>query len=367
MRVAIAHDYLTQRGGAERVVLSIARAFPDAPIYTLLYNPEATYPDFRTLDVRTSVINRSTYLQRNHRIALPMLPLAASAMNIDADVVIASSSGWSHGFRTRGKKIVYCHSPAHWLYQTDTYLGRQAGRAQRVGAYLLRPMLRAWDKHAARGASAYVAASREVRRRIQIVYGRDAEVLAAPNTLRSNERLAPATLECNRWRVDEPYYLCVARLLPYKNVSAVIDAFGARRETLVVVGDGPQLGALQHSAPSNVRFMRRLSDADMDALYGNCIALIAASYEDYGLSPLEAAARGRPSLVLRWGGYLDTVVEGQTGVFFDQPIGDDISRAIDAAADMRWDERAIRDWAQQFSEQAFHRGLKAIVRQALIA
>src|SRR4051812_17705186 len=120
--VAIVHDYLTQRGGAERVVLAMNRAFPDAPIYTSLYDPDGTYPEFATIDVRTAPLNRVPALCRYHRGAFPVLAPTFSAMNIDADVVVCSSSGWAHGVRTAGYKIVYCHAPARWLYQTDRYL-----------------------------------------------------------------------------------------------------------------------------------------------------------------------------------------------------------------------------------------------------
>ena len=125
--VAIAHDYLTQRGGAERVVLALHRAFPDATIHTTLYDPDGTYPEFRDARIVTSPINRIGPLRREHRAALPLLPYAVSRLRIDADVVVASSSGWAHGVPTTGRKIVYCHAPARWLYQADAYLGDEAG------------------------------------------------------------------------------------------------------------------------------------------------------------------------------------------------------------------------------------------------
>ena len=122
-RVAIAHDYLTQRGGAERVVVSMLRAFPEATVHTLIYNPDTTFPEFRDATVVTSPINRVGAFRRDHRAALSVMPWAVSQMHIDADVVIASSSGWAHGMSTSGRKLVYCHAPARWLYQRDRYLG----------------------------------------------------------------------------------------------------------------------------------------------------------------------------------------------------------------------------------------------------
>ena len=129
MTVVLVHDYLTQRGGAERVVLSMTRAFPHAPLYTSLYDPRATFPEFGEIDVRTLPINRLPPLRRHHRAALPLLAPSFSSLRISADVVICSSSGWAHGARVEGRKIVYCHTPARWLYQSDRYL---RGRSQPV-------------------------------------------------------------------------------------------------------------------------------------------------------------------------------------------------------------------------------------------
>ena len=127
--MAIAHDYLTQRGGAERVVLALLRAFPEATVHTLLYDPDGTFPEFRDARVVTSPLNRIGPLRRHHRLALPLLAPAASRMTIDADVTIVSTSGWAHGFDIRGRSVVYCHNPARWLYQTDEYLGDAVPRS----------------------------------------------------------------------------------------------------------------------------------------------------------------------------------------------------------------------------------------------
>ena len=179
--VAIAHDYLTQRGGAERVVLSLMRAFPGAPVHTTLYEPDGTYPEFADADVRTSPLNRFGALRRDHRLALPLLAPASSWTRIEADVVVASSSGWAHGFRTSGRTVVYCHNPARWLYQTVEYLGGSPWRSP-FGAPVmaLRPALRRWDRRAAARVDVYVANSRVVQRRIADTYGREAELLPPP-------------------------------------------------------------------------------------------------------------------------------------------------------------------------------------------
>src|ERR671936_577759 len=183
-RIALAHDYLTQRGGAERVVLSLVRAFPHAPLYTSFYEPAGTFPEFAPVDVRTSPLNLVAPLRRRHRLALPLLASAFSRVRIAADVAICSSSGWAHGAHVDGRKVVYCHAPARWLYQTSRYLGER-GVLQRAAVASLR----------------------------------------------------------------------VPRLLPYKNVDAVVAAFARlSKELFVIVGDGPDEARLRAAASPNVHF-----------------------------------------------------------------------------------------------------------------
>ena len=144
--MAIAHDYLTQLGGAEKVVLNMSRAFPDAPIYTMLYDPDTTFPEFQDLDVRVPAINRIPQLRKHHRAALPILPIIARSVFVDADIVLTSTSGWAHGFRTNGRKLVYCHTPARWLYQSEKYLGDNGNAVARMGLRATSSYLKAWDR-----------------------------------------------------------------------------------------------------------------------------------------------------------------------------------------------------------------------------
>ena len=355
-RVAIAHDYLTQRGGAERVVLAMSRAFPEAPIYTTFFEPAATFPEFADLDVRSSPLNRVAALRADHRRALLALPLASSAINIDADVVLASSSGWSHGFRTSRKKLVYCYSPARWLYQTDAYLGGTTSQFRTRALQATSPFLRAWDRRAASSADRYLAISSAVKDRVLAAYGIESEVLPAPHSLHPD--LPRETVP----GVVGDFYLCVSRLLPYKNVDKIIDAIGTSpSRQLVVVGAGPEEARLARTLPRNVMMLKHLSDAQMRWLYSRCRAVVAASYEDFGLTPIEAAVFGKPSAVLRWGGFLDTVSENQSGVFFDEPTAVDVSEALDRLESMSWDADAISAVAERFSEARFAEALRKAV------
>ncbi|PRY63208.1 glycosyltransferase involved in cell wall biosynthesis [Knoellia remsis] len=362
-RVAIAHDYLTQRGGAERVVLAMARAFPGARIHTTLYDPDGTYPEFRDLDIVTSPLNRVGVLRRRHRLALPLLAPAASATRIDADVVLASSSGWAHGFHSSGALLVYCHAPARWLHQRDEYLGAHGSRGlSGIALGLLAPALRRWDQRAAARADAYLANSRVVRDRIHAAYGITAEVLPPPHGVTADGPTEPVP-ELAGW---DDYHLVVSRLLPYKNVDVAVEAFrGLPDDRLVVVGDGPLRDVLAASLPDNVRLVSHLSDAQLRWTYAGARALVAPSLEDFGLTPLEAAAFGHPTIALEAGGYLDTVVPGRTGVFFTDATPSAVRRAVRNAAGLPWVSDDLRAHAASFGEERFADALRSQVRAVL--
>lgn len=358
-RVALAHDYLTTQGGAERVVVSIMRAFPDAALYTSVYEPESIYPELADphLDVRPSVLNRSRMLRQHYRMALPVLAVTFSRLHIDADVVVCSSSGWSHGVATEGRKVVYCHNPARWLYQRTDYLA-EGRKSWWLAANSMGPALRAWDKRAAASCHRYLANSSIVARRIQRVYGRDAEVLPPPATLDAEgPQLVVEGLEPG-------FVLCVGRLMAYKGVREIVEAARLLPDLRVVlVGDGPLEGDLRLSLPRNVVLLGRVPDTELRWLYANCSVLVAASREDFGLTPVEAALFGRPSVVLRYGGFLDTMVEGVTATFFDEPEPRFIAAAIKEALATNWDAKLIVKNAERYSEQGFIRRLREIVAE----
>lgn len=362
--MVIAHDYLTQRGGAERVVLALARAFPGAPVVTTLYDPEGTYPEFKDLEVRVSPLNRVGLLRRSHRLALPVLAPTVGSMSIDADVVIASSSGWAHGFRTSGAMVVYCHSPARWLYLTDEYVGTGSGRHLKAAAVatLKRPLV-AWDGRAAARATCYLANSTVVQERIGRVYGIDATIVPPPYGLAvdGDQQEVP---EAAGW-AEQGFHLSVSRLLPYKNVGAVVEAFRRLpQERLVIVGSGPMEAELRQTLPDTVRLVSGIDDRQLRWLYAHSRAVVAASYEDFGLTPVEGMAFGKPTVALRGGGYLDTVVEGLTGVFFESPRPEDIATAVVAARSTTWDAVAIEAHAASFSEPTFAATMRRIAERA---
>jgi glycosyltransferase involved in cell wall biosynthesis len=360
MNVALVHDYLTQRGGAERVVLAMVEAFPEAPLYTSLYEPDATYPEFRDVDVRTLPLNRLGTLRRDHRKALPFLAQSFGRLEIDADVVLCSSSGWAHGVRTEGRKLVYCHTPARWLYQPDRYL-REVSLGRRLGAGLLTARLRSWDRAAARSATLYLANSTIVRERIMAAYGLAADVLPAPY-------LVDVDAPQRAVDVEPGYVLCVSRLMSHKNVDALMRAFTRLPgERLVIVGSGPDRARLEGLRSSATTILERVDDDELRWLYANCRAVASAAHEDFGLTPLEGGAFGKPAVVLRYGGFLDTVGEGVSGLFFDEAEPDAVAAAIAAALARDWDPATIRQHCEAFAPERFIGRLREIVAGHAVA
>ncbi len=355
--VALAHDYLTQRGGAERVVLALTGAYPVAPLHTSFYDADGTFPEFADVDIRTLPIDRIGILRGRHRLALPILAPAFSRLTVDAEVTLCSSSGWAHGVRVTGRKVVYCHTPARWLYQTDRYLDGSSVASKAVVS-LLAPSLRAWDHRAAASADRYLVNSTAVRQRVTDHYGIEAEVVPPPVEVDPD---GPAT-EVDG--IDPGFFLCVSRLLAYKNVDSVTEAFRSLPgQRLVVVGSGPLDAPIRASAPANVTVLGRVDDSSLRWLYRSCTGLVAASHEDFGLTPVEAATFGKPTAALRWGGFLDTMVEGTTGVFFDRPEAALIADAVERLSNATWSGEALRSHAERYSLERFTRRIAEVVAE----
>ena len=362
-RIAIAHDYLTQKGGAERVVLALHRMWPDAPIYTTFYDPEGTFPEFKDARIITSPLNRVGLLRKDPRRALPLLPLASSLMHVKEPIAVVSTSGWAHGFRYDGATLVYCHTPARWVYLLDDYLG-EGGRDSIKGriARVLRPGLRRWDRAAVRRRSRYVANSTVVKERIEAVYGLDGVDLVFPPHSVSTDGPQEPIPGAERL-AEDGFLLSVARLMPYKHVDVAIEAAARAGRPLVVIGKGPEEARLRAMAGEDVVFGQDLTDAQLRWAYAHATALIAASHEDFGITPLEASAWGVPTVALRAGGYLDTIVEGVNGVFVEEPNVDAVAAGVERMLAADWDRDAMRGHADRFSEEAFARQIRALVAE----
>jgi hypothetical protein len=331
--VVIVHDYLTQRGGAERVVLALLEAFPGARVVTSVYTPQKTFPEFREVEVETLLPRLFGF---DARLAFPLLASAFSRHVVrGADAVVCSSSGWAHGIGTTARKIVYCNTPARWLYLTEDYVAGH-GLLVRGVATAARGPLRRWDVRAAASASVYIANSAVVRERVERAYGRSAEVVHPPASVDPDGPQEPVSVN------DEAFLLIVARKRGYKNL-AVVQAAAAEAGVCLVAAEGG------------------LTDPELRWLYANCRGLVAAGYEDFGLTPIEAMSFGKPVLALRAGGYLESVAEGVSGSFFDRLDVPTLADALATFDERTFDANAVRRYAERFSRKRFITRMRQIV------
>ncbi len=354
-RVVVVHDYLTQRGGAERVVLALMTAFPEARLLTSIYDPDTTFDEFRQYRVETMWLSRFGVFRRDPRRAMPLLARAFSRHDLrDADVVVSSTSGWAHGIAGDMPKVVYCHNPARWLYQPSDYF---AGRPDVVTRTFLRATapLRGWDRRSADATSLYFANSTAVRERVADVYGIDAALLPPPASLDPHGPQEPVP------GLEPGFLLTVSRRRAYKNTvlacQAVESLDGVR---LVAVGglpDKPDGGAWD----SRLQGRQDLSDAQMRWLYASCRGVVAVSREDFGLTPVEGYSFGKPAAVLRAGGYLDSAAPGVASVFIDEPTIEATCRGITGLLGRSWDEAAVCAHAERFGLAHFQERLRDAV------
>jgi glycosyltransferase involved in cell wall biosynthesis len=358
MKVAIVHDYLTQYGGAERVLDEIKALYPQAPVLVSLYDPHAMPPAYRDWDVRASWLNKLPLAHRKHQALLPLYPHVFENLDLsEYDLVISSSSGFAHGVLTgpQTTHVCYCHSPPRFLWDFHRYVERERlGRLARtlVGARL--SQLRQWDRTSADRADAWISTSRVVRDRIRKYYGKDSTIIAPPVNTR-------------RFDVGDGsggYYLMLMRLVGWKRPDIVVEACSKLGVELVVAGDGRELGHLRELAGPSVRFVGRVNDQQMRGLYRDCRALILPSEEDFGITPLEAMASGRPVIAYGRGGALDTIRPGVTGLFFDEQSVDAVLAALVSFEACHFNPLAIRAHAEQFDTVMFrHRMIRFIDAQ----
>jgi glycosyltransferase involved in cell wall biosynthesis len=355
--VAFVQDHLVQRGGAERVLLSMAKAAPGAEIVTGFYWPEACYPEYRDQHIRTLALDRVAALRSRHRAALPLLPIAFSRTFVDADVVLCCTSGWAQGVRVTGRKVIYFHALARWLYERDAYLNG-SGRLPRVAMTMLKRPLERWDRGTVATGDRYLTQSTAMQERLRTIYGIDAEIVPPPNTL------DPDASHTRVEGLDAGFFLCASRLLPYKNVTVVVEAFThLPHERLVVAGDGPLLERLRRDAGPNVVFLGACDDDQLRWLYSACRAVISAAVEPYGLTPVEAATFGRPSITIADGGFLDTVVDGETGLHFGAAEPAQVAEAVRRVGQTSFDTARIRAHAAKYAESRFVGRIRAIIAE----
>ncbi len=357
MKLAIVHDYLNQFGGAERVVLALHEAFPEAPIFTSIYDKKKMPSEFRDMDIRTTFMQYFPTIMKHYKPYLPFYPYAFEAMNLKAfDVILSSSSAFAKGVR-KGEEtlhICYCHNPMRFVWRYKDYI-REEGVSPLLKAilpvYLRR--LKMWDVRTSANVDYFIANSMTVARRILESYGRDSIVINPPV---ETEKFSVSS------QIDD-YYLVVSRLKPYKKIELVIETFNRTKLPLKIIGEGDYGRKLQQLAGPTIEFLGSVSDKELSSFYSRCRALIFPGEEDFGIAPVEAAAAGRPVIAYRKGGALETVIEGETGIFFDEQTPEALVAAIRRFEKIDFSSQKIREHAASFDKEIFKKKIKEFVQE----
>lgn len=355
-RVAIVHDALVNTGGAERVVTFLCEAFPDAPLFTSVYLPDRTYAEFRDRQVHVLPGASRARSETDTKRLLPLWLWGFRRLDLSQfDVVLSSTTFAAKHIRPpRGvRHVSYCYAPFRLLWKPDAYdpSSLPVGALMQRALGVARPMLRAWDKRAMDRVSAVATTCRNMARAIADAYGREAEVIYAPVRL-SDYRLGAGPGD---------YYLTVSRLISHKRVDLAVQACRQLGRRLVVVGDGPELDRLRALADDHVTFAGLVDKASLVDLYAGCRALLFCSEEDYGLAPIEAQASGRPVIAYGAGGALETVIDGQSGIFFDEQTTESLVSAIGRFETQRFSPSRVRESVARFDVAPFIRQIRDFV------
>ena len=357
-KIALVFDWLTTPGGAEKVNLLLHKIFPEAPIFTSVYNPK-TISGFEKAAITTSFIQNLPFAKTKHQLYLGLMPYAYELFDLSSfDIVISSAHSCAKGIITKPETlhITYCHSPMRYAWDNWHSYIRQ---------YKMNPLLkqlgknrmhklRIWDRLAAERPDFYIANSTITQRRIKKYYGKESEIIY-PMIKSSKFKIAKET---------KGYFLAVGRLTPYKRFDLIVETFNKIGLPLKIVGTGIAEEELRKVAKSNIEFLGYSSDQSLRKLYAEAEALIFPQIEDFGITQIEAMASGRPVIAFKKGGALDTIIEGETGIFFTKQTPLHLEEAIRTYLDQKkqFKPDTLRAHAQQFDESQFKKKLLDSVR-----
>ncbi len=357
MRIALVHDYLSQDGGAERVLKAFHELWPEAPIFVLFHDPKKI-TDFNSAVINESFLSRLPFVRQHFQWYLPFIPLATEKYNLeDFDLVLSSTSAFAKGVLTAPHTlhISYCHTPARYLWSdTHQYIANLKYNPL-VKAFLPRLIskMRLWDTMSAARVDHFVANSRTVQYRIQKYYRRESDVIHPPvnlSTFSISEKLGD-------------YFVAGGRLVPYKNLDLVILAFNRLKQPLKIFGTGSELSRLRSIAKPNIAFLGRVSETEKASLLSQARAFIHPQIEDFGITPLEAMASGRPVIAYAAGGATETVIPNETGVFFNEQNWESLYDTILNFNFEHWDSDKIRNHAAAFDAAIFKDKIKNYVAE----
>jgi glycosyltransferase involved in cell wall biosynthesis len=357
MKVALVHDYLTQRGGAERVFELFCKRFPNADIYTAIYDPEQTI-QLGKRAVQTSLLQNLPGASKYFRLLAPFYYPAFRSLDLqEYDLILSSTSSFAKAVRKRSDAhhICFCHNVTRFLWDTSTYLNeyKDFQMFYPIIEKIFQTM-RKNDLASAQEPDVYVANSTTVARRIQEIYGKPALMVNYPIDVEK-------FVFCNE---KSDFYLASARLLSYKRIDVIVNAFNQLGWKLIVTGDGPERQRLEAIASGNVTFLGYVSDEQRRDLLSKAKGVIVAALEDYGLVPIEANASGTPVIAYGAGGVLDTQISQKTGLFFEEQTPSSLVSALLKFQEAEWNYGEIRDHAlSKFTETAFFEKVDHIIQE----
>lgn len=359
MKLALVHDWLNQIGGAEDVLENLVSMYPTAPIYTSIYWQEQMPDHWQKWDLRTLWIDRLPFIHQRHQAFFPLYPLAWGGLDLsEYEVVLSNKSGFCHGL-SKGPDtlhICYCLTPTRYVWQYDAYMSRENVAAPIRAA--LRPLiaqLKKWDYRAAQRVDRFIAISSEVQRRIRDIYHRESEIIYPPVDVAGRFEPAPTM---------DDYFLSVGRLVPYKRVDLAVQACTQLGLPLKVAGSGRDLERLKAMAGPTVEFLGYVPDKELAMLFAHAKAFIFPGLEDFGITPVQAQAAGRPVIAYRGGGALDTVIPDKTGIFFDAQTVESLCTALQDFNPLDYNPAECREHALKFDSSIFKQQLQASVEQA---
>ena len=383
MKIALVHELLTMRGGAERVTRVLAEMFPDAPVYTLLYNEKKLGGWFPKDRVRTSGLQPATCnllpdtVKFNHHLYLSRFPKAIEQFDFRAfDLVISVSSAFAHGIITNGspKHIAFINAPARYLWDRTHDVLERAGRGflgsvRRVYLERVFHRLRIWDAEAADRADMLLAASKDVQRRIELHWRRPSTVVYPPvdDYWLEKTGTGPVSNASNRKknRTCPGFFAIVSTLAPYKRIDLAIEACNALKLPLKIAGEGEDRRRLERLAGPTVTFLGYRERGALHELLADASAFLFPGEEDYGIAPLEAMACGTPVIAYRGGGALETIAEGETGAFFGEPTVESLQRILESFNPTSFSPDACRRRAGQFSRAQFEAGIRSAIETTM--
>lgn len=343
MKVALVHEFLNQYGGAERCLEVFHELFPDAPVYTFIY--DKTEIDFcKGWDIRPSVIDNLPFARSHHYYYLWLYPHVVERFDLNGfDLVLSSSHAFGKAVKTKGVHVCYCHTPMRFVHVMQEEYVKEFSSVKRLTVRAILSRLRSWDIRTSERVDFFVANSTEVQRRIKELYGCESVVIFPPV---DTDFFVPGDR-------NGDFYLIVSRLVAFKKIDIAIQAFNEMQKPLKIIGTGPELRRLQRLARRNVEFLGKVSDSELRSSYQRCTALILPQYEDFGIVSLEAQACGRPVVAFRKGGALDTIIEGKTGHFFDEQTPQSLIRAVKKVESTVFEKNICRENALRFARNVF--------------